>query len=147
MAKISFTKVEYSLDDVLRKMTIDHLKELGTIANLLNESKPKISNKTIEDMLTRFRKELKKLKKSDPKLYQQLDIGNEDEQRFLLPFEELTFEDWMKLKAIREKIDILKRELRGQQLSKEEDEKRIESERVKHINKRFNIREGWLPLK
>jgi hypothetical protein len=147
MAKISFSKVESILEDSLRKLMIEHLNELGTIANLLSESKPKSSPETMEKILTRFRDHLKKLKKYDPKLYKRLHISSEERKRFSLSIQELTSTDWAKIKEIRETIHELKKDLHGQEVHREEDEKRIEQERVKHINKRFNIREGWLPLK
>jgi hypothetical protein len=147
MAKLSFTKVESAWDDALRKMTIERLKELGAIANLLSDSKPRVPAKVTEQILDHFRSELKKLKKYDRKLYEKLDISRKDEKRFSVTLQELTQEDWVKLKNIREKIDELKKELYGEEVFREEDEKRIKEERIKHINKRFNIRDGWLPLK
>lgn len=147
MAKVSYLKVELVLKEELHRLTVDRLKELGAIATLLSESQPKISEKTIEDILERFRKELKKLKARDPNFYARLEISEEDENRFSLPGKELIQADWLRLKLIHEKIEELKKERYGKQISSEEDEKQIEEERIKHINKRFNVRDGWLPLK
>ena len=44
----------------------------------------------------------------------------------------------MTILAYKKQIDELKKELYGQTVTKEEDEKQIEAERHKHINKRFN---------
>lgn len=148
MARVNFTKVEHVLHEALHKASIDHLKELATIANLLGDAPKKMENKDIEPILDNFRQELKRIKKSDPTLYQQLSISPEQEKRFDLSVQDLKTEDWSKIKAIREQIPDLKKELRGHQSkTKEEDEKIVEAERVKHINKRFKVRDGWLPLK
>lgn len=147
MAKISFTKVESILDNTLRNISIDYLKELGAIANLLDYSKPKVSNQTIEQILGRFQIQLKKLKKHDPKLYSRLNISAADRKRLSLPLADLTQADWAKLKELKETIEHLKKELYGEDFPKKEYEQQVESERLKHINKRFNIRDGWLPLK
>lgn len=149
MARINFTKVEHVLHEALHKASVDHLKELATLANLLSDAAPKKLNpEEIEPLLENFRQELKRIKTTDVALYEKLLITSEQEQRFYLPAPELNTEDWSKIKAIREMIPDLKKELRGQQvITKEEDEKIVEAERIRHINKRFKVRDGWLPLK
>ena len=47
--------------------------------------------------------------------------------------------------GVLEEMETHKEEL-GLPLEKGIDEKLVEAERLKHINKRFNVREGWLPL-
>ncbi len=41
----------------------------------------------------------------------------------------------------------LKQESTPLEGSEEENEKQVTKERKKHVHKRFNIKEGWLPLK
>jgi hypothetical protein len=146
MAKVNFTKVENAFDRALQKLFIDHLSELAAIANVIQDPQTNLSSKTIEDIIIRFQKELKKLKKKDPKLYERLDLSPEDEQRFALPFNEFVQEDWLRLKSLKVRIDELKHELYGQESLDAEYEKQVSKERRRHINKRFNIRDGWLPL-
>ena len=55
-------------------------------------------------------------------------------------------EDWLRLKALKLRIDELKHELYGQESIDAEYDDQVDQERRRHINKRFNIRDGWLPL-
>jgi hypothetical protein len=146
MAKVNFTKVEGAFDKALQKLFIDHLSELAAIANVIQDPQSNISSKTIEDIIVRFQKELKKLKKQDPKLYARLNLSPEVEERFALPSKDYLQEDWMRLRALKLRIDELKHELYGQESIDAENEKIVSKERRRHINKRFNIRDGWLPL-
>lgn len=146
MAKVNFTKVEHAFDKALQKLVIDHLSELAAIANVIQDPQANLSSKTIEEIIARFQKELKKLKKQDPKLYERLNLSSEAEKRFALSAHEYTQEDWLRLKALKLRIDELKHELYGQESLDAEYEKQVTEQRRKHINKRFNIRDGWLPL-
>ena len=146
MAKVNFTKVEDAFDKALQKLFIDHLSELAAIANVIQDPQSSLSSKTIEDIISRFQKELKKLKKKDPKLYERLELSADVEKRFALPSNEFLQEDWLRLKALKMRIDELKHELYGQESLDEEFEKQVSKERRRHVNKRFNIRDGWLPL-
>ena len=146
MAKISFTKVESILTETLRKMMIDRLSELAAIVTLIQDPKTKISMSVIEQILKRFQSELGRLKKSDIKLYQSLGFSAEDEKRFFSSTPNLTPEDWTRLKTLKDKIEELKKELIAHSVPDEKYEKQVEQERLKHENKRFNVKEGWLPL-
>ncbi|WP_068467837.1 hypothetical protein [Candidatus Protochlamydia phocaeensis] len=144
--KVDFQKVENILSDTLQKIFIDHLSELAAIANLINEPETTLTKKMIDEIVSRFQTELKRLQEKDKKLYQKLELSAEDEQRFNLPAQQFTQDDWQRLKLFKERIDDLKRELLGEKAHNAQDEKRIEQERRRHVYKRFNIREGWLPL-
>ena len=62
-------------------------------------------------------------------------------------FKKVSVKDWERMKTFKEQIEALRGEYFGNETSTNvEDEAQIEKERRKHINKRFNIREGWLPL-
>ena len=73
-------------------------------------------------------------------------MSEEEANRFALPADQYTQIDWLRLRSLKERIDELKRELYGEDILDIENEKRVAKERDRHINKRFNIREGWLPL-
>lgn len=145
MAKMNFSKVEQALDEALRAISIEHIVELAAIANILHNAK--VPPQVLEKIVHRFQQQLKKIKSYDIKLYERLQVTPEDEKRFSVSFSELNQEDWAELAQLKIRIDELKKELYGQASIRPEDEERIEQERIKHINKRFNIREGWLPLK
>lgn len=146
MPKVNFSKVERSFDRALQKLLIDNLSELASIANVINDPQTHISSKVIEEIIIKFQKELKKMKKKDPILFKKLRLSTEEEERFHLPISDYIQEDWLRLKLLKLRIDELKRELYGQDSIEEKNEKQVVKERRRHINKRFNIREGWLPL-
>lgn len=147
MAKVNFSKVEDAFDRAKQKLFIDNLSDLAAIANLIQDPKANLTSKTIADIIGRFQKELKKLKKQDAKLYAKLNLAPKVEDRFFIPSEEYRQEDWLQLKNLKVRIDELKKELYGEEALNAEFDSQIAKERRKHINKRFNIRDGWLPLK
>lgn len=145
MAKVNYSKVEKSFDRALQQLFIDNLSELAAIANVMQNPQNEMS-KTIEEVIERFQKEMKKIKKQDPVLFGKLNLSPEEEQRFEQTAKEYTQDDWLRLKALKLRIDEIKHELYGQESIDAENDVRIKRERRRHINKRFNIREGWLPL-
>lgn len=147
MSKVNFSKVENAFDRALQKLVIENLSELAAIANVIQDPQTNLSSKAIEEVIFRFQKELKKLKKHDPKLFARLNLSEEEEKRFTLPIKDYIQEDWLRLKALKLRIDELKKELYGEEALSAENEKQVNKERRKHVNKRFNIRDGWLPLR
>lgn len=145
--KVDFVKVETILSETLRKIFIERLSELAAIANVIQDPHTAtLTPKLIEEIVSSFQRELNKLKKKDKKLYQKLDLSAEDEERFNIPIGQYTQSDWLRLRHLKEKIEELKRELQGQELPNLEYEQQVAHERKRHVYKRFNIREGWLPL-
>lgn len=147
MAKVNYTKVEEAMANAILKRMIDHLGELAAIAILSegNASK-KIPESKASEILKNFQNELKNLKEKDVKLYGRLELTPEEEARISLSVAELTPDDWKKLLSLRERIVDLKKELLGQPVENPEDEVHIEQQRTKHINKRYNVNDEWLPL-
>lgn len=146
MPKISFVRVESTLGDTLRKIFIDRLAELTTIVSLINEPQSKIQPEKIETVIKHFQIELKRFKEKELKLYPRLGLSPEEENKFFGSYLSFTADDWNRLKTLKEKIDELKKELFGEESPKEEYDLQVEKERRRHLNKRFNVREGWLPL-
>lgn len=146
MGKVDFSKVEKSFDLALEKLLIENLSELATITDLAQDSQNKISSKTIEEIIERFQKQLAKIKKSDPVLFAKLLLTEEEETRFARPVSEYAQEDWLELKKLKLRIEELKKELYGQEEIDAAHDEIVTKERKRHINKRFNIRDGWLPL-
>jgi len=148
MPKVNFTKVEKSLSDALNKLHIENLSEVATIANAIHDLKTEQSEKDLDKIIQKFQKELKLIKKESLAVYKQLNLTDEEEKRLLeLSYKEYASNDWKLVKQLKEHLDELKKELLGQKEVSKKDEEQIEKERVRHINKRFNTREGWLPLK
>lgn len=146
MTKVNFTKVEGAFDLALRKLFIDNLSDLASIANVLQDPQANLSDKNLKEVILRFQKELTKLKKQDAKLFQKLNLSPEEEARLHAPADDFKPEDWLRLKALKERMEELKKELQGAETVNPEDDKQIAEERRKHINKRFNTKDGWLPL-
>lgn len=144
--KVDFSKVENILSDTLRKIFIDRLSELAIIANLIQASSQATNPKLMDEIAASFQQELGKLKRKDKKLYQKLGLTDANEERFKISPSQFTQEDWILLKDLKQKIDELKRELLGDELPNLEYEQQVEHERKRHIYKRFNIRDGWIPL-
>jgi hypothetical protein len=147
MAKINFTKAERGFEKALNKLQIDHLSELAALADVIESPEVNLPSKGIEEIIARFQKELEKLKKEDLKLYERLNLSSEDAVCLAKSPKEFLQNDWLRLKALKLRIDELKHELYGKERIHAEYKKQIAEERHRHINKRINVKDGWLPLK
>lgn len=147
MAKVSFTKAEQSFDRAVRQLLIDNLSEIATIVDVAHDKDKKISSEALAELIAKFNKQLQKIRKNDTGLYQKLALSAEDEKRLSKPSTEYIQADWLFMKELKLRIDELKSELYGKGAPDTTQEAQVEKERKRHINKRFNIRDGWLPLK
>jgi hypothetical protein len=148
MPKISYTKVESIFGETLRKMLVDRLSELAYIVTLMRNSNANVPEKEKGLILKRFQSQLKAIKAKDPLLYQQLELQPEEEARLFANLNALTSEDWGRINILGERIEHIKQTFwgKGTEGDQSKNEVQVEKERAKSINKRFNIREGWLPL-
>ena len=146
MAKTNFTKVEEALVEGLRKLTISQLIEMADAAS--KEGKAIPAAKTLEAiqkaLLSAIKRDLQKLHKQDPQIYTKIGIKKADIKNFAE--KTLTTEEWESIKQIKNKLDNYKKEISDKN-PLDSDDQIIENERVKHVNKRFNVNEKWLPLK
>ena len=145
MSKVNFSKVDQAFDEASQSLFIDSLAELSTIASMLQNPDRKIGEKE-EAIILRFQNELKRIKKEDFSLFEKLNITAEEESRLLRPISEYAKEEWAQLKYLRERIDELKKQITGKSEVNEANDKIVEKEKKRHINKRHNVRDGWLPL-
>ena len=161
MVKTNFTKVEEALVEGLRKITVKHLLDLADMASSL-EKRPKINTleppaapETKEDLqlrearmqlITSLNRDLKALSKHDVNTYKELGFKRNDLKKFLEHPDALSPEEWDKIKSIKEQVSTFKKELM-KTLPNSSDDDIVNAERKKHVNKRFNINEKWLPLK
>lgn len=150
MSKTNFTKVEKALSEGLNQITVNHLLELAdSAASSMGGEDSKFHLPSQEQRtaaLQQLDRELKKLHKEDLTAYKSVSYIKNDLKRLLSNPETLTPEDWKKIKIIKEKIELFRREL-AKKLPHLSNEQIIEAEQGKHINKRFNVKDGWLPLK
>lgn len=138
MAKTNFTKAEEALRETLEKMTRDKLLELassheeGTISD---EMKSRIY------LVFALHLELKRLARIDTKIYKKLEISKKKLEKLMTDPTALSEEDWDKVIQIKSQVDAY---LKEHPLPS--DEKLIEEQRHRHLTKRFNVNEKWLPL-
>ncbi len=156
MAKTNFTKVEGLLEAELAKMEAKKLDKLADIAQ--NVKRPEmrkmvesaaIANKKTEidrsALIHSIQSSMKKFK--DPTFYTAIGITLEELQALLeIPKEKLDNAQWNRLLELRPKIQEFKKKY-IETHPEAADTSLIEGERHKHINKRFNVKDKWLPLK
>lgn len=145
MSKVNFSKAEQALTDTLQKIYKDQIAELAIIATLVNIPHPQLAQEKIDETLNKLKTEVQHLKDHDPKLYARLNMTKKEEQ-LIFSSTPMKPKSWARLGLLKNKIDELKKELYGEMVADETISKQIEEERKKHINKRFNIRDNWLPL-
>lgn len=138
MAKTNYTKVEEALNEGMLKMTMQQLHSL--VDGKTDEAKQDQGK-----LLALLKLDLRWIAKTDPSLFSKLDIKKEEIKNFFDNPTLITSEDWKNLIQLKTQIDQLKKELIASQPS-ESNEQLIEKERVKHVNKRFNTNDKWLPL-
>lgn len=145
MAKTNFTKVEKSFDDEMRKNLQDELlKEADRVTGTPSKETAEIirqkrlaAEKKI--LLQALQHDLKTM--DEDVLEDHIKISKDTLEHLLNKGINLKDQEIEELKKIKKRIDKYKKEHEGY------DEKLVEEERKKHINKRFNVRDKWLPLK
>lgn len=146
MSKTNFTKVEKAVEDGLQQIIVNHLLELADEANPKKSSTTPLSHDQRTALLQTLNRNLKQLNKSDSAAYKKLSPLKNELKRLLSISAEFTPEDWKKVKEIKDKIELYRKEI-SKNLPHPSNDEIVEQERLKHINKRFNINDGWLPLK
>ncbi len=149
MAKTNFTKVEEALIAGLTKMKMRQLLELADKAQESSGVQAETDAILIPEarrmVIAALRLDLKALKRKDTKIYSKLGLRKEGLQKLLDTSASLTPEEWQNVKEIHQKVGEYKKELL-RQLPEVTDDQLVDAERKKHINKRYNINEKWLPL-
>lgn len=145
MAKTNYTKVDAAADQGLRKMEIDRLFE-GTPSKSKDKVPLSAEEKSKQKLLETLKRDIQYL---DPKrhkqLYTTLGYKRQDLKVLIENPSTLSLEDWEKIKQIKADIEKYRKEVMAQ-LPSQNDEKIVEDQRVKHINKRYNVNDKWLPL-
>lgn len=144
MAKTNFTKAEEALAGALHKMTVEQLwHEAGGRKDPTAEEKFKTEQARIH-LLKEMDRELKKLHKADTEVYKKIGMSRKELEGLAQDPAKITAEQWEKVAAAKTKINEQLKLLPANPVT---DEKLVEDERLKHINKRFNVNDKWLPLK
>jgi len=154
MSKTNYTKVEEMLDQGMQKIKVAHLLEEADAAggSHAKQAQAKISQEKSDQkeappshLISSIRRDLKILQKKDREAYVKLGIKKNYLKKIIETPEALTPEELETLKQIQEKIKVFKEELK-KTLPPINDEVIIEAQRTKHINKRYNVNDKWLPL-
>lgn len=140
MAKTNFKKVEESLDQGLRQIEIERLLDI-------TDGVATAEQVSLRGQLLAFLQiELKSMLHKGHNLYQKFNIDKGELKKYAEDPMSLKAEDLEKLKKYKEQIDQFRVELAKSEPTVS-DEDVVDAERRKHINKRFNTNEKWLPLR
>ena len=145
MNKTNFSKVEKSLEEGMIKIKSQNLLKEAD-AYTAKEFQDKIPSKEeCSAMITRIERDLKKLSKQDEKVYKKIGFHKMDLKKLLSNPSLVSPQEWKTIKEIKARIEKYKKEL-ASLLPFESDEDLVESQRSRHLTKRFNINEKWIPL-
>ena len=143
MPKTNYTKVDIATESGLRKMEVDRLFEATPSTSkgaLSSEEKGK------QKLLEGLKRDIQHLdSKRHKELYTSLGYKRQDLKALIENPSALTLEDWEKIKQIKAGIEKYRKEVMAQ-LPSLNDEKIVEEQRTKHLNKRYNVNDKWLPL-
>jgi hypothetical protein len=143
MSKVNFTKVEEMLSQGLHKINVNDL--LVEADAVKTGSTPPTKTTSNSQLINSVQRDLKLLHKKDHETYVKLGIKKNFLKKMIETPDSLTPEELETLKQIQEKIKVFKEELKNT-LPPINDEAIVESQRTKHINKRYNVNDKWLPL-
>ncbi len=145
MAKTNFTKVEKAIEEEQRKQFKENLlKEADLASGALPQSS---SDETDQKKILAERKILLQSLAVDLKTFtdylfeNEFHVTKEKLSKFLKKGDALEEADWTFLRKLKKKINSYKKNQDSY------NETLVQQERKKHINKRLNVREKWLPLK
>lgn len=138
MAKTNFTKVEEALRDGLDKMIKEKLLEEADAA----QGKIPFKQHALDELVAKIRHEFHFLRKQDPDLLTKMGLDEKVLKELLSSSNTLSKKD---IQDILHKIEAYRQDLEKKN-PKATDEQLIEVQKKKHITKRFNIRDDWLPL-
>lgn len=145
MAKTNFTKVEDALSEGLRRMTVSGLLGMATTASQIGtpQHSSALSAAHQKRLLAAASFEVKYCK--DEQLFAACGLSKHDLKKLLDNPAGLSPDEWAALKTFRENVDAYKK-AHAANSPADADEKLVEVQRKKHINKRYNTKEQWLPL-
>jgi hypothetical protein len=141
MAKANFSRAEDAFSDTLKAMEKKELLNQADIA----EGKAIVSG---SERLERIRiakalkGNLKRAHQQDHELYHKLQQSKKEVARLLDDPVGLTGEEWVQVLSLKTKLEEYTKKLPAQA----SDEQLVAGERKRHINKRLNVSDRWLPL-
>lgn len=146
-SKVHFSKVERAFSEALLKLHAERLGELAVIADMIHAPGEHSLSPSAERVICTFQEQLLRMKQEDHALYIRLGLSTEQEARLSASPPTFGPEEWRLLHDLKVRLYELQRELRGQEGPTDRCEDHIVAERRRHVYKRFNVREHWLPLR
>lgn len=141
MAKTDFSKAEASIADALEKMKVQELLEGADAAS--GKANPSVTKERLP-IIHALQRDLRRIYLHDPDIYKKLHIKRSNLNKLLETATTLNDEEWQKLLTFKTKVDAYVSQMPPETSSNED---LVEDQRKKHINKRFNVSDKWLPLK
>lgn len=142
MAKTNYSKVEGILDAGILKMTVNSLLDLADDAQAKGK-KTTSKKKSPKNYVALVQKELLWIYGKDPEVFKNLHLKKKKLKKIFEHPEEASKEELEYIIEVKELLAKYKKE----KLPLITDEDLVKHEQDRHINKRYNINEGWLPLK
>lgn len=136
MAKTNFTKVEDALSEGMRKISVKKLLDETAKEQPKEDLNP--SQKIVKQLILDLNSAIKK----DKKLFLKLGFKKDTIKKILGDPLHISADNWKILMEFKKSFDLYKAKKKKETV----DDRIVEDERRKHINKRFNVNEKWLPL-
>ena len=167
MAKINYNKVEEELKLALDKRKREELLDEASKASEKEEEKKQkeeeekkkkeekkedteekksgFKEDTVFKVISTMKKDLVKLnKKSKHAMFEKLDLDSDEIKKFIKDPSQLNRDDWEKIKKVQGQVSQFTQN--EENVDEDFNEEIVKSERLKHINKQFNIKDGWKPI-
>ncbi|CRX39275.1 hypothetical protein [Estrella lausannensis] len=146
MGKTNFTKVEESLAQGLHKMEVERLlneadKASGKPPPPKKETSPELAEEK-KKLIKDLELNINRLKAKDSKIFEKLKVKRSTVQKFTENPQKLSEEDWKHAAILLKRTETLLKEM----VPDKANDKLVEDEQTRHLNKRFNVNEKWLPL-
>jgi hypothetical protein len=147
MAKTNFTKVEEALANGLHHIKVEELLKLADLASDIGKKDLESAALFYGQFLSLIENDLKWMHKKESSVYKELKIKKSELKDLILKSREkpstLSETEMERIKDLKVKVEKYKKE----KFPSKPEDTLIELERKRHIYKRFNVNEKWLPLK
>lgn len=142
MPKTNFSKAEEAISETVQKLNREKLLEMADEAS---GQAPATSLETKRfPVISQLDRDLKRISSIDKEIYKLLGLKKKMVASWIQDFAKLSDEEWQKVMKAKASLDEY---IKSNPAKVPTDEQIVESQRSKHINKRFNVNEKWLPLK
>ncbi len=155
MARTNFTKVEDILSQGLEDLTVNELLILADKAAAMGDSEQARAaqeriakarrDKDRKHWVASIKRDLAILHKRDKGILKSLNVNRKELLEMLEKTDEIDEKGWEFIHSLHDKLGLFKVEHAKDTALSNEDI--VEAERLKHINKRFNVKDKWLPLR